>query len=125
MGEDKGPLLSYRFASIIPENWIPYIAIRCEEGKRSTLLEQANMIRNDPTQSPIPITPKTVLLKSSPKVNEETVSRAGLKVYLNYQRTRWIDGSIYLWIGRNVGPGRGEGSSGLRFDYLKLKHTKK
>lgn len=116
--EDKGPLLSYRFASIIPENWIPYIAVRREVGKRSILLERANMIRNDPTLSPDPLLPKTLLLNSSLKVNEETVSRAGLKVQLNYQRTRWINGSTYLWMGRNVGPGRGEGSSGLRFDYL-------
>ena len=116
--EDKGPLLSYRFASIIPENWIPYIAVRREVGKRSILLERANMIRNDLTLSPDPLLPKTLLLNSSPKVNEETVSRAGLKVRLNYQRTRWINGSTYLWMGRSVGPGRGEGSSGLRFDYL-------
>jgi len=122
--EDKGPLLSYRFASIIPENWIPYIAVRREVGKRSILLEQANMIRNDLTLSPDPLLPKTLLLNSSPKVNEETVSRAGLKVQLNYQRTRWIDGSTYLWMGRSVGPGRGEGSSGLRFDYLVHRNKK-
>jgi hypothetical protein len=27
-----------------------------------------------------------------------------------------VDGNTHLWRGRRKGPGRGEGSSGLRFD---------
>ena len=34
----------------------------------------------------------------------------------HYQYARWIDGSTFLWLGRRKSTGRGEGSSGLRFD---------
>jgi hypothetical protein len=49
---------------------------------------------------------------------EEEVPREGVRVLRSYQATRWIDGSTHLWIGRRKGVGRGEGSSGLRFDSL-------
>ena len=32
---------------------------------------------------------------------------------------RWFDGNPLLWIGRRKTIGRGEGSSGLRFDVVK------
>ena len=47
---------------------------------------------------------------------EET--REGIRVTRNYQYTRWFDGSTHLWIGRRKQIGRGEGSSGLRFDTI-------
>lgn len=30
----------------------------------------------------------------------------------------WINGETYLWVGRRKRTGRGEGSSGLRFDVV-------
>jgi hypothetical protein len=35
-----------------------------------------------------------------------------------YQRTRWTDGRVFVWLGARKGVGRGEGSSGLTFDRL-------
>jgi hypothetical protein len=49
---------------------------------------------------------------------EEEVPREGLRVTRSHQFTRWIDGSSHLWVGRRKGVGRGEGSSGLRFDSI-------
>jgi hypothetical protein len=49
---------------------------------------------------------------------EEEVPREGVRVTRSYQFTRWIDGSSHFWVGRRKGVGRGEGSSGLRFDSL-------
>jgi hypothetical protein len=51
-------------------------------------------------------------------VNEEEVPRAGKVVSRSYQRARWIDGRILVWIGRKVTTGRGEGNSGLAFDQV-------
>ena len=34
----------------------------------------------------------------------------------HYQLARWLDGSTLLWASRRKQVGRGEGSSGLRFD---------
>ena len=52
-------------------------------------------------------------------LNEETVPRAGLRVQLTKQRVRWHDGTTHVWLGKKVLTGRGEGSSGLRFDMVK------
>lgn len=48
-------------------------------------------------------------------VYEEEVPREGARVTRNYQLARWLNGSTHLWIRRKQ-VGRGEGSSGLRFD---------
>ena len=37
-----------------------------------------------------------------------------------HQYTDWYDGGLFAWIGREKRPGRGEGSSGLRFDVVEL-----
>jgi len=50
------------------------------------------------------------------RLDEEAVPRAGLRVQLTKQRVRWVDGSTDVWLGRKVLTGRGEGSSGLKFD---------
>jgi hypothetical protein len=47
---------------------------------------------------------------------DEEVTRAGAHVTAAYQYARWIDGSTHLWLGRRKTAGRGEGSSGLRYD---------
>ena len=47
---------------------------------------------------------------------EEEVPREGARVTRSYQLARWLDGSTHLWMGRRKQVGRGEGSSGLRFD---------
>jgi hypothetical protein len=52
-------------------------------------------------------------------INEESIPRAGLRVQFTKQRARWVDGSTHVWVGRKVLTGRGEGCSGLKFDYLK------
>jgi hypothetical protein len=52
---------------------------------------------------------------------EEEVPRSGLSVVRSYQYARWIDGSTFLRIGRRRQAGKGEGSSGLRFDILETR----
>jgi hypothetical protein len=49
-------------------------------------------------------------------IREEEVPREGRRVTRSYQLARWIDGTTFLWLGRRASVGRGEGSSGLRFD---------
>lgn len=51
-------------------------------------------------------------------LHDEELQRAGLEVSRTYQYTRWVNGNVHLWSGRNAGIGRGEGPSGLRFDLL-------
>ncbi|MOA10538.1 hypothetical protein D3C78_1304310 [compost metagenome] len=72
------------------------------------------------------VEPRCSLLRSgldeTPKkpffVFEEEVPRSGVQVTLAYQRTRWLDGRTYVWLGADKTTGRGEASSGLAFDRL-------
>jgi hypothetical protein len=50
---------------------------------------------------------------------EEEIPREGARVTRAFQYARWFNGVPLLWIGRRKQPGRGEGSSGLKFDTAK------
>jgi len=116
--EEYNTLPNYRFSTIIPENWIPYVNKRIDDQKRAIILEQARMIRNSDVRTVEEIEPNTQILSESEILNEETVSRAGIQVSTHFQRTRGSDGSTYLSLVRKAGPGKGEGSSGLMFDII-------
>ena len=49
-------------------------------------------------------------------IRPEEVTRADAQAARSWRYARWIDGGQLSWIGRRVRPGRGSGSSGLRFD---------
>ncbi|MBN2351390.1 MAG: hypothetical protein JXD23_02395 [Spirochaetales bacterium] len=134
LGEDDGKLLEtggapgggvplYRLMSSVPENWIPYVPVQTKSGGRDIQLVQARLMRerNGDTDF-IPVVSRILTTAESGGemhvVNEEAVARHGLNVRMHWQRARWIDGSTHVWTARRVGPGRGESSSGLRFDYL-------
>jgi len=51
-------------------------------------------------------------------LHEEEVPRAGAIVSQSYQRTRWTNGRVIVWLGARKQAGRGEGSSGLAFDRI-------
>jgi hypothetical protein len=51
-------------------------------------------------------------------LHDEEIPREGVRVTRHYQIARWTDGSTFAWIGNRKQIGRGEGSSGLRFDSL-------
>ncbi len=116
--EKDNTLPNYRFSTIVPENWIPYVNKRIDDQKRAIILEQARMIRNSDVRTVEEIEPNTQILSESEILNEETVSRAGTQVTTHFQRTRGSDGSTYLSLVRKAGLGKGEGSSGLMFDII-------
>ncbi len=49
-------------------------------------------------------------------VYDEEIPREGIHVSRHYQMARWIVGSTWTWMAHRRRVGRGEGSSGLRFD---------
>ena len=51
-------------------------------------------------------------------LKEEEVPRAGVKVSRTFQRTRWIDGKVFTWLGRQKKAGNGGVNSHLQFDGL-------
>jgi hypothetical protein len=50
------------------------------------------------------------------RLEEEEVPREGVLVRRNFEFCRWNKGRRVLWLARNKETGKGEGSSGLRFD---------
>lgn len=107
----------YKLATEVPDNWIPLMPVRSSDGLR---LRRAKMLKIDrPTQ---PIGALGKILESGQDhlaIFEEEIPREGIRVTRHYQLARWHDGSTHLWIGRKKNVGRGEGSSGLKFDTLK------
>ncbi len=59
-----------------------------------------------------------VLAGAPYRVREEAVPRprVGVRVVREAERSRWILGGTHLWVARRKLAGRGEGSSGLRYD---------
>lgn len=117
-GEEKN-VPKFRLASPVPTNWIPYLPFHIDDSHTEIELRRALMMRNEDDNNPIDIMPLTNLAnKDILTVREEAIPRAGVRVQLTKQRVRWIDGKTYTWLGRKVLAGRGEGSSGLKFDQL-------
>jgi hypothetical protein len=113
----------YRLATMVPENWIPFIpAPYFVPNDPRIRLRRAQMLRNVDDEAPSPIKAMSHLLELADDpllwLEEATVPRSGLRVQLTAQRVRWVDGKTYVWLGRKVTTGKGEGSSGLRFDVL-------
>jgi hypothetical protein len=46
------------------------------------------------------------------------VPRSGIQLTRRFQHARWIGGETFLWLGRAKEPGKGEATSGLRFDQV-------
>ena len=122
--------IRYKIMSTVPENWIPFVPVHRDNDKREIQLQRAAMPRITPgaeVEATERVRPRTILLRegldqaqpTAYYIYEEEVPRAGIMVNRAYQRTRWYNGKTYLWLGIHKKTGRGEGSSGLRFDYLK------
>jgi hypothetical protein len=116
--------VTYEAMNTIPENWIPFIPVHVPGDNRTIQLQRAAM-PNIVDVLP-PVQPRTALLREgldetvahSYFVNEEEVPQSGTCVTVAYNRTRWRNGRVSVWLSAQRGVGRGEGSSGLAFDLL-------
>lgn len=122
----SGGIPRYRLATTVPDNWIPFAPFNVEGAVdlnyRCIRLRRAKMLRNeeDEEATAIPAMSRLLDLEEDPLLwlEEATVARSGLRVQLTGQRVRWVDGKTYVWKGRKVLTGKGEGSSGLLFDHV-------
>lgn len=120
----------------VPENWIPFVPVHAKGHKRNVQLQRASMVRiiDGDTLPPEKIKPISGILRegldhiSGPQpylVHEEEVPRTGIRVQQAFERTRWLNGQVYVWLGMKKKTGRGEGNSGLAFDQLAHVEQKK
>ncbi|MFT5824283.1 MAG: hypothetical protein ACI8ZM_005549 [Crocinitomix sp.] len=129
--------IEFKIANTVPENWIPFIAVKLGSGplSRQTQLQRAAMPRYVDGLTDIErVRPRTILLQENATgigevgeswnpyyVYEEEVPRSGAIVKRTWQRTRTESGAVVTWLGRRKTNGRGEGSSNLAFDNAKDK----
>ena len=125
MPNAKAPI-RYDLMSSVPEHWIPFISAHAPGSTRETELQRASMPRVIEGDAIAAVKPRTKLVSEGLDqsivrpyfIAEEEVPRAGVRINHTFQRTRWTDGRVVLWIGARKQIGRGEGSSGLAFDRL-------
>jgi len=109
----EGATARYRLGTDAPLNWRPFVPVHIPGSVRSVRLQRARL----PFGLPRPL--GRIIAEPGPYyINEEEVPRAGRIVVRSFQRTRWIDGRVVLWLGRRTLTGRGEGRSGLEFDKI-------
>jgi len=112
-----GPAISYRLETTVPENWIPLVPIQAPD--LSLYFRRGTIVRPTP-QGLVHIPAHTVLLDPGRPffVKDQTIPRDGREVKRSFRRTRWSDGSTYVWLARKSDVGSGPGWSGLAFDVI-------
>jgi hypothetical protein len=103
----------YVLGTDVPGNWIPFIPVHVPGSNRSVQLQRGRM----PGAGRLP-RGRVLSVPAPYYVNEEEIPRAGKVVTRSFERARWFDGRTFLWAGRRVTAGKGEGSSGLAFDQV-------
>lgn len=123
---ESGAAIRYVAGTTVPENWIPFLPVQVSASSGDIRLQRGRMARTIAGAPTPTVAPRGVILgegldRTPPEpyfIEEEEVPSAGTKVVRAFQRTRWYDGRVYVWLGRSKIFGRGEGDSGLRFDQI-------
>ena len=125
-------IIRYEIMGAAPENWIPFIPVHVENDNRQIKLQRAALPRTlrrekGDADHPEKIRPRTTLLREgldrNPAaayfIHDEEVPLAGVRVRQSFQRARWRDGRVFVWLAARKQTGRGgSGSSGLAFDRI-------
>jgi hypothetical protein len=118
-GEAK---IRYVLGNTVPDNWIPFVPVQkpvpAGQVPQEIRLQRARMPQGTKALS-------RVLTERQPTyfIEEEEVPRAGVIIRQTFQRTRWLNGKTFLWIGRRKQSGRGEGMANLMFDQIIQQHV--
>ena len=121
--------INYQAMTDVPENWIPFVPVHKKNNNREIQLQRASMLRiiEGDKDKPVKVKPESGILREGLEelpdplayyIYEEEVLRAGVRVTQSFQRTRWFNGEVFVWLGMKKKTGRGEGSSGLAFDQI-------
>ena len=114
----RAALPRYLLSSTVPKHWIPLLPVQLREppDKVVSRLRRGAVLQPDGSQEIHKAEGR--ILNKDPQLLmfDEEVPREGVHVARHYQLARWIDGSTWAWMALRKTVGRGEGSSGLRFD---------
>ncbi len=107
----------YVVATEVPDHWFPLAPEQLAdlESIRLRLVPLSRLVDGEPVaQRP----GGTLLPAGDAWLYEEEVPRAGAQVVRGWRAATWYDGRRHVWQARRKRTGRGEGSSGLRFDHV-------
>ena len=109
----EGAALRYRLGTTVPPYWFPLVGVTANGGPALQLEQMANRANT--------VVPRGRLLDlGGPPLPDGEVPREGVRLLREDALTRWTDGATFGWSRRIRRVGRGEGSSGLRFDVAEL-----
>jgi hypothetical protein len=109
----EGATLHYRLGTTVPPYWFPMVGVTDGGGPALRLEQMANR--------PATVVPRGRLLElGGPPLPDAEVPREGVRLLRQDALARWSDGTTFGWSRRVRRVGRGEGSSGLRFDVAEL-----
>lgn len=109
---DTGPL-RYRFQTEVPAWWFPL----APDPAGRPWFNRLVMRRVDADGTERNVLPAgEVLSPDATWIWQEEVPREGARVVRRHRMARGTDGALYAWGARRAETGRGEGSSGLRYD---------
>lgn len=113
----------YQLETPHPAWWIPFLPERIDSKSAQIMLRRARMqswdlFKTEPVSSQLG--PLGVFLDPRRPcwINEEEVPKMGVRLERRWQFGRWHDGSYHVWLQRRKFAGRGERSSGLKWDAL-------
>jgi hypothetical protein len=112
-----GPPIYYTLERPAPDNWIPMVPVQTPAGE--LFLRRGTM--PVPTSSGLlELTARALVLEPGQPffIADRTLLRSGINTARYFRRTRSSDGSTYVWMARQSGPGKGPGWSGLAFDLV-------
>jgi hypothetical protein len=119
---DTQEVLKYHLSSTekVPDFWFPFVPI--PDGETSYTLKKGRLLHNLEVQAAdrAPQPWGTILGNLSMNIPEEEIPREGIEIDCLYHLARSTNGYPVLWAGRKRKIGRGEGSSGLRYDFLEF-----
>jgi hypothetical protein len=113
-----GSGLRYRLASGVPQNWTPLLPVQ-SAGPTGTVIQRLRrgaVLQPDGSRIVHEAMGQILGAGEALTIFDEEVPREGMKLTRNRRLARWVDGSTWLWTAMRRQVGRGESSSGLRFD---------
>lgn len=113
----------------VPVQWIPFVPVKNSQSRlvlrRGKLVDETGKtIRPNTGLLRMGLDKNDVLARGANgkaityDIEENEVPRDGITVTKTYQRTRWTNGEVYVWLGMQKSVGKREGMSGLMFDQL-------
>jgi hypothetical protein len=107
--------LRYLLGTTVPAHWFPLVSTQDAAGVRLDLQRMANQNAS--------VKPRGRILDlNGPHIVDAEVPREGTRLLRDYAMARWSNGASFTWARRIRLVGRGEGSSGLRFDAAVLEN---